>query len=333
MNRACYYLLLMFVILGCREEGGAEIVSSNRDAGIVALDNAIAQNPGEADLFVERAELWYGKENYDAAIEDYQQALAIDSLNVEYHWHLAEVYFDYYKSRLAIRTLERAVAIDPDNVETGLRLADMQLYLKQYPAAIRSLNEVTRVDPRNPDAYTMLSEAFLAQGDTARAIKAAEEATEIDPDLPDSFVTLGQLLFAKGLPRAGQYFDAAISIDPSDPYPLHAKADFLRDSELLSEAIELYRRASRVDRQYVAGHFNAGLLLMELDSVRVAEAEFDLAIKNDPSHVRAYFFRGYARELLEDFPGARADYATALNFDPDYDLAQAGLDRIAENIQ
>ncbi|MEM9260425.1 MAG: tetratricopeptide repeat protein [Bacteroidota bacterium] len=325
--------LLLLPFLACTPQETTEAASSlsSGDPAIDELTTALAKDSLNADLYAQRATMWYDKENYDAAITDMQRALSIDSTNIVYHWNLSDVYLDYYRSRLALRTLQRAAVLDPDNVETQLRLAETQLILKQYDGALSALNEVIRVDPRNPDAYLLLSETFLETGDTARAIKSAEEATEIDPDMTDAFITLGQLLFKKGLPRAGQYFDAAVAIDPTDVYALHAKADFLRDSERLSEAIDTYRAASLADRQYVAGYFNAGLLLMELDSVERARGEFDLVIKNDPIHIRAFFFRGYANELLGEQEAACADYAVALRFAPDYELPLEGVDRLGCN--
>ena len=125
-----------------------------------------------------------------------------------------------------------------------------------------------------------------------------------------------------------QYFDAAVAINPRDPIALHAKADYLRDINQLDQAIATYREASLADRQYVAGYFNAGLLLMEQDSFGQARREFDLVIKNDPVHIRGFFFRGYANELLGDLAAAKADYEVALRFAPDYELAQDALARI-----
>ncbi|WP_173021547.1 lipopolysaccharide assembly protein LapB [Lewinella sp. W8] len=335
MNRLLYCTLFCFLFLlaACEpdqpatETAGAEVPVSS-DPGIARLTEAIAQNPENADLYAQRATMHYDKRNYEAAIADLGVALSIDSTNIPYHYNLSDVYMEYYRSRLALRTLERAAALDPDLVETQLRLAETQLQLKQYEDAIGSLNEATRIDPRNPDAYLLLSQVFEETGDTARAIKAAEEATQIDPDMIDAYITLGQLLFAKGLPRAEQYFDAAVAIDPEDVYALHAKADYLRDIGKLPEAIETYRQASLADRQYVAGHFNAGLLLMELDSAARAYEEFNLVIQNDPVHIRGFFFRGYASEVLGDTAKARRDYETALRFAPDYELAQQGMARI-----
>jgi len=323
-----YLLLFLFSCNGDAPSAEATINTSGRDPGIARLTEAIKAEPENADLYAQRASMEYDKKNYDAAITDMTRALSIDSTNIEYHYNLADVYLDYYRSRLALRTLERASRLQPNNVETLLRLAETELTLKQYEDALVTLSDITKVDPRNPDAYYLLSQAFLETGDTARAIKSVEEATEIDPDFTDAFIKMGQLLFAKGLPRAGQYFDAAVAIDPEDAIALHAKADYLRDNDQLNEAISAYRAASLADRQYVAGHFNAGLLYLELDSLQPALIEFNLVIKNDPVHIRGFFFRGYTKEQLGQMEAACKDYDVALRFAPDYQLAMDGYARM-----
>ena len=324
--------LLLLCMTSCTSDRAPEAVQPGAppgsDPALVAVTQRINANPERADLYAERAVLQYDKENFDGAIADLQRALSIDSTNVEYHWNLAEVYLDYYRSRLALRTLERAVALDPDNLESQLRLAEIQLITQQYDDAISSVNQATRIDQRNPEAYYLLAQIFAETGDTARAVKAAEEATQIDPDMTDAYLYLGKLFAAQNNPRAERYYDAAIGINPNDTYALHSKGDYLRDRDRISEAIEYYRRASLADRQYVAGHFNAGLLLMELDSVEQARREFDITVKNDPLHIRGFFFRGYASELLGETAAARSDYERALRMAPDYELALEGLQRV-----
>ncbi|MCP9234893.1 lipopolysaccharide assembly protein LapB [Lewinella sp. JB7] len=322
-------LFLTLLLLACGgEETDPAPAPASGDPGINRLSALIQQRPGSADLYAQRASMFYDLENYDYAITDLTTALSLDSTNLDYHYRLADVYLDYYRSRLALRTLERAARLDPDALETQLRLAETQLILKQYDDAIASLNEAVRLDPRNPEAYYLLSQVFAETGDTVRATNAAEEATQIDPDMTDAYLLLGQLMAERGDPRAVDYFDAAVDIDPSDVIAIHARADFYRDAGDLELAITEYRRASTIDRQYVAGNFNAGLLLMELDSVARAHDEFNITIKNDPIHIRAYFYRGYASELMGDAAAARRDYETALRMSPDFALAQEGLARL-----
>ncbi|MGB3798271.1 MAG: tetratricopeptide repeat protein, partial [Lewinella sp.] len=190
------------------------------------------------------------------------------------------------------------------------------------------LNQAVRIDPRNPEAYYLLSQVFAETGDTVRALNSAEEATQINPDMIDAYLLLGELQAAQGNPRAEEYYDAAVDINPEDVIAIHARADYYRDQGNLDRAIAEYRRTSTIDRQYVAGNFNAGLLLMEQDSLQRAYSEFNITIMNDPIHIRAYFYRGYASELMGDPDAARRDYETALRMAPDFTLAQEGLERL-----
>lgn len=323
---------LPLLLFACTEDAPADPETASEpsgDPGIAAVTAQIEADADNPELYAQRATLYYDKKNYDGAIRDLTKALSIDSTNLAYHYDLSDVYLRYYRSRLALRTLQRAVALDPDNLESQLRLAELHLTLEQYPESIKALDQVIRLDPRNPDAFYYLGSAFLAQGDTARAIKATEEATEADPDFTDAYIRMGRLLAAKGLPRAEQYYDAAVAIDPTDAVALHARGDFYRDQERIDEAIAAYRSIGPVDRQYVDGYYNAGLLLLEKDSVEAALREFNLVLQNDPINIQGYFFRGYARELLGNNEGARDDYQIALRYAPDYTLAQEGLQRVS----
>jgi tetratricopeptide (TPR) repeat protein len=324
-------LIAIFGLTACGTDepaAPAEPIPVSGDPGVQRLTAEITADPNNAQLYADRADLLYGQSDYDAAIADLATALTLDSTNIGYHYTLADVYLDYYRSRLALRTLERAAELDPDRLETQLRLAETQLILRQYDGAISSLNQATRLDPRNPEAYYLLSQVFVETGDTVRALNAAEEATQIDPDMTDAFLLLGRLYAEQGDDRAERYFDTAVDIDPEDVIAIHARADYYRDRDRLERAIAEYRRASTIDRQYVAGNFNAGLLLMELDSIRRGRDQFNIAIKNDPLHIRAYFYRGYADELLGDTAAARRDYETALRLAPDFTLPREALARL-----
>ena len=321
-------LLLALLACGPGEPGEEADAAKSGDPGLDRLTEAIRQDPRNPDLYGQRASMYYDANNLDYAIDDLNTAISLDSTRLDLYYNLADVYLDYYRSRLALRTLERAVDLDPDRLETRLRIAEAQLILKQYDDAIASLNQAVRLDPRNPEAYYLLSQVFAETGDTVRALNSAEEATQIDPDMTDAYLMLGELYDAQGNPRAEEYFDAAVDIDPDDVIALHARADHYRDRGDIERAIGEYRRLSQIDRQYVAGNFNAGLLYMELDSLQKAYNEFNITIKNDPVHIRAYFYRGYASEQMGNTDAARRDYETALRMAPDFTLAQEGLDRL-----
>lgn len=301
---------------------------TGQDPGIANISQQIEADPNNADLFASRAEMWYAKNNFDNAIVDLRIALELDSLNIGYHYLLSDVYLDYFQSMLALNTIERAVSIAPENIESLLRLAEVRIITKRYDDALEAINEVTRIKPREADAYLLLGQVFAEQGDTSRAINALQEAVEINPDMMDGWITLGRLHAAIGGELASRYFQTAYDLDSNNIYAVHASADFLRDQGNIPAAIRLYQRTSSIDRQYVAGHFNAALLYLEMDSVEIASRELNIVLQNDPLHIQGYFFRGYTYEMKGEKEAAKKDYETALRFSPDYQLALDGLARL-----
>ncbi len=326
--------LAISILPSCKnEKADNQQETVNGATGNSAIDNltkAIGSDPENADLYAQRARLFYDNEGYDEAIQDLSAALTLDSTNVDYHHMLADVYMDYFKSRLALKTMERAAALYPDRIPTLLKLSEFQLILKQYEQSLKTINHVLELDPQNADGYFMLGMVLKETGDTTRAINSFQNAVEIEPEMVDAWINLGQLHARIKGNLAGQFFDNAIKIAPDNPTALHAKASFLADQGDFKGAIDLYRKINIADPQYEEGYFNSGLLYLEMDSLQQAYKLFDLTIKVDPLHIRAYFFRGYAEEHLGKPDDAIKDYQQALRLAPEYELAKEGLARLSK---
>jgi tetratricopeptide (TPR) repeat protein len=328
MIRNISLLLLFFIALACDRKNPQEDLHLNTDPVLEKFAIRIAQNPDDLDAYLARAEYYYNQESYDQAIADLQRSLEIDSTHINALHLLADVYLDYFKSKKAIETLEYATRIHPEHIHTLLKKSEFHLILTQYEASMRSIDRVLQLDPTNPDAYFMFGLNFVEQGDTARAINSFQTAVENEPELLDGWIQLGQLHAGLGNSIAEKYFDSAISIDPENVIAWHAKADYLSDEGRLEEAIEVYRQISRIKPSYEEGYFNAGLIYLDMDSIPQAYEQFDICIKRDPLHIRAYYYRGLSAEFMGRLQRARADYEQALGLAPDYEDAQQGLYRV-----
>jgi len=329
-------LMLGLLAAGCgsgessRQEGAGTEALATGNPAIDGLSAEISQKPNDPKLYAERGRLFYENEGYDEAIRDLNQALSLDSTNVDYMHLLADVYLDYFQSRLALRTMERAAELYPERVPTLLKLSEFQMILKQYEASMKTIDRVLKIDPQNAEAFFMFGMNFKERGDTIRAINSFQKAVEYDSELVDGWINLGQLYASIGDPLAMRYFDNGIRVAPENIFALHARADYLSDIGDLPEAIEMYRRISRVDPQYEEAYFNSGLIYMDMDSIEQARKQFDIAIETSPTHIRAYYFRGLAQEMLGNKAAARADYEQALRMAPNYEKAQEGLERVKE---
>ncbi|MCB0614808.1 MAG: tetratricopeptide repeat protein [Phaeodactylibacter sp.] len=310
------------------QEGSSTTAMTTGNPAIDGLSTEIAQNPNDAELYAERGRLFYENDGFDEAIRDLDKALSLDSTNVDYLHLLADVYLDYFQSRRGLKTMERAAELYPDRIPTLLKLSEFQLILKQYEESMKTIDRILKIDPQNAEAFFMFGMNFKERGDTVRAINSFQKAVEYDSDLVDGWINLGQLYATLGDPLAMRYFDNAIRVAPENIHALHARADYLSDTGKLPEAIEMYRRISRVDPQYEEAYFNSGLIYMDMDSIEQARKQFDIAIQTSPTHIRAYYFRGLAQEMLGNEQAAKADYEQALRLAPNFEKAQEGLDRV-----
>lgn len=330
--------LVGLALIACNrnESSDQNAAATEAATGNPALDNLseqILRDSLNAELYAQRAALYYENDGYDFAIRDLQKALLLDSVKAEYHHLLADVYLDYFQSRLALKTMERAALLHPERIPTLLKLCEVQYILKQYENSMRTIDRILKIDPQTADAFFMFGMNFKELGDTVRSINSFQSAVELDPEMTDAWINLGQLHAAIKSKMADRFFDNAIRVDPKNPVALHAKAEYLTAKDDLKGAIALYKEINTTDPQYEDGYFNAGLLYMELDSFNQAYQQFDLALKVSPTYIKAYAFRAVAAENLGKFGQAKSDYEQALRMAPDYELAKEGLARVGGKVQ
>ncbi|PSR14916.1 MAG: hypothetical protein DA408_01060 [Bacteroidetes bacterium] len=309
-----------------QEASTALAPSGNQE--IDQVTQRLQATPNDASLYALRAELFYEKNSYDQAILDMTAAMTLDSLNLDYHHLLSDIYLDYFRSRLALKTMERAVAIDPTHLPSLLKLSEIQLFLKKNEDALKTLDKVLRQDPQNALAFFFMGKNFEEMGDRNRAINAYQKASENDPEMLDAWIKLGQLHASINSQLAEAYFDNAIEVDSMSTVALNAKAEYRWSQDDPQEALALYKTAIRKDRMDEKSYYNAGLVYLELDSLDKAYEHFNIAIENAPLYVAAYYYRGYAAELLGKTAQAKADYEHALRLAPEYQKALEGAARL-----
>jgi tetratricopeptide (TPR) repeat protein len=105
---------------------------------------------------------------------------------------------------------------------------------------------------------------------------------------------------------------ASTEIKPQSPY---RKVDAkLGDDPVMAD----YDEAIRLDPSYASAFFNRGYAWEKKGDLDRAIADYDEAIRLDPSYVLAYFFRGSAWHWKGDLNRAIADYDEAIRLDPSY---------------
>ncbi len=329
-----YILLALAIanITACKNDPEpAQKSDAVAQTGNPAIDNItqkITQNPDDVSLYVSRAQAYRRIGGYDEAILDINHALKMDSTKYEYYLFLGDVLLDYNRSKDAIRVTNSAVYRFPDNIECLLKQAEIYHILKQYQQSSSALNALLLRDPENAKAYFLYGQNFKELTDTTRAIKSYQKAVDLDPDILDGWINLGNLWSEKGPNISEKYFKTAIAIDSNNVYALNSYALFLGNHDRFQESIDTYRKIALLDPQYSDAFFNAGIMYLTIDSVKLANRQFDLAVKTNPTFAKAYYYRGFTFGQLGNLGAAKNDYEQALKFDPELTKASDALNLI-----
>ena len=322
------WLITTFFFTGCNPKNQEPTPAATGNPAIDQLTASITQSPDDASLYAARGEQYYLNESYDEAIADMQKAIELQPDNISYRHLLADVYLDYFQSRPALETMEQTVRDFPGNKPSYLKLAEFQLILKLYDGALATLAQLEKIDPLLADLFFMRGLVYKEMEQADVAIENFKLAVQQDAAIVDAWMNLGQLYAEKGDKIALEYFNTAIEIAPNSVEARHAKGYYLQDVNDLEGAVAVFREIGTLNPQYHEAFYNAGLILLDMDSLQAAFQQFDIAVQTRPAEAKYYYYRGVTLELMGQFDRASKEYEQCLIFDTTFEAAQDGLDRI-----
>jgi tetratricopeptide (TPR) repeat protein len=202
----------------------------------------------------------------------------------------------------------------------------------QYQEAMQTIDRIFHLEANNADAHFMSGMVLKETGDTTGAIAQFQYATKENPRLIDGWINLGQLHEARESTDAVRYFDAGLSVSPNHPLLLHAKAQYLGRTDQTESAKAIYQNLIQLDPFSANAYYDLGLLYLDQDSTLLAKNHFELTLKINPMFARAYFYRGWTNELLQNHDAARNDYEQVLRLEKEDPDAEQGLARINSKI-
>ena len=321
------FIALAIMVVSCKQEKETTVVSEKKDM-LQQLNELIQSETLNPKLRFERAKLLGAQNRYDEAIEDMRVAILNDSTNMVYYHLLSDLFMDSNNSSKSLLTMKKSAQLFPDSILTLLKLSETYFILKQYNESIFELNEIIRRQANNAEAYLMLGMNFRAMGDVPRAVNSFQTATEKNPKLVDAWIILGDLFSEKKEDIARRYYETAVNVAPEDINALHSKAFYLQNNNDIEGALEIYKKINIINPKYSDAYLNAGILLLEKDSLNRALEQFDIMTKMDPTNAKSYYFKALTFERMGNTEGSIKDAQNALNFDPNYKEADELLKKL-----
>ena len=224
---------------------------------------------------------------------------------------------DYDKS---LDNFKKALKIDPENAEAlggwGLILHSRD----DLDGAIEKFRQAVATDPSNLIAYRWLGDALADKGDFSGAIEKYSHVFKEDPNDAPNLRSFGEALRKTGdIKGAIEKYRRSILIesDNKNYYGLTGLGRLLDETGKTPEAIDLFRRATKVHPTRTLAHELWIERLIEDGAFEDAIAKIEIAVELIPDE--AYFYAAWGRVLQRQghLKEAVEKYKKAMALDPD----------------
>jgi len=328
----CTLFAMLVIFSGCSQDQqttGQKGVTDSTELRLQELSRVLDRDNRNANLFHQRAKLFYTKREFDNALKDINKAISLDDKNPDYYLTLSDIQLLMGQTDNCLASLTRASALDPQNQEARLKLAKLYLILQNYSATYRVINELLATDEYNPRAYFLRAIASLETGDTARAVGDLMKSADQDQQYFDAYIQLGELFTLRHDPLAEGYLSNALRVRPDNREALYLLGYYYQSTAQFERALQTYQRICETSPDFRNAPFNRGYIyLVYLADFPKAIEAFTAAIRVDSGYTDAFFNRGYAYELNGQPDLAYDDYKMTLKLDVNNPRAIEGLNRL-----
>lgn len=264
--------------------------------------------------------------NLEAAESEYAAILG------EAYQRLGKIYSARAEYLLAIKVLDSAQKHRPNSAEVLVDLAIAHFGAQQYEKALVPASKALAVDPKSAGARQMLGKTYFILGDLGRSITELETAAQLAPNDIDVAYTLGIAYLRNRQPDAAkQLYSSLIKTLGAQPQLHVIIGRAYRQSGLLQEAAEEFKKAIALDARFPRAHYYLGITyLLDEDQKNINEAlaEFKFEVAANPDEFFANYYLGVVYNFQREWELAitflqKAAAVQPNNPDPYFQLGQA----------
>jgi tetratricopeptide (TPR) repeat protein len=263
-----------------------------------------------------RLEMRQGR--WPEAAADLEAAVSVRPEECQAHLLLAQVFQGQKRFADADRELDTAARLHPELPLVHRRHGELLLERREFDAALRHFEKAIRLEPadsRSPSlvsVYVACGGIRHAQGRFADAVAAYDAALRVRPDHALAHHLRGEaLLKLNRVEDAERAFGQSLKHKPGYGPALRARGEARVRLGDFAGAIEDYTRALQGERD--AGLLeHRGWALFFADAWKLAERDFDEAVRLSQHPGDAQVGRGLARAMLGDYRRAVADAEAVL---------------------
>ncbi len=310
------------------DKGDAAAAETASDPKLLLLDERIAKDPDNAELYFSRGNMHLRLANVKSAMNDMKKAAELAPEELSYQLAHSELLFESRMLPQAALALRKNEAKHAENADFHSTLGKYYYYGAQYDSAQYYLDKAIALDGKDLQSYFWKAMLFKDQDKVDEAIASMNESVKIDPKFYNGHMMLGQLYSKKGDDNAIKHYDIAIELDDKSVEANYGKAMFLQEQKRYDEAIKAYKSLLMRNSQHEDSFFNLGYVYFQQAKYDKALSNFTFAASTAPADARCYYWRAMTHEKLGDNEKAVIDLKRALNFEPEHERALLALKRL-----
>jgi tetratricopeptide (TPR) repeat protein len=261
------------------------------------------------------------------AVEHFRRALEMRPSFAQAHRDLAMVLRELGRLDEALDHLRSAVATAPEYAAARSGLSLVLLDQGQTEEALIHAREAVRLQADVAIYHHNLGHALQRANSLSEARGAYLEALRLDPDLAYTHLQIGITLKADGqLAEAEPWFKQAIDLEPENPRFWEQLAELQMERQEHALAIPCWERAISLSAHERPGaYISLGWSLQEEGRLSDAIEQYQTALRLQPEAPLARINLGGIHEELGEMDQAEAAYRAAIGAAPGFGLAHAKL--------
>lgn len=269
------------------------------------LDAKIAQQPQNAELYVQRSIEHKNLDNNLNALDDISEAIKLDPKKIEYYQERIKLYIDDYDYPKAADDYAAIINIEPENPSHYKARGLFFKQIKKHNDALNDYNKAIELNPEDPVSYFNRSRLHETMNAPQKSLEDAKKASELNPADLEIKAHLNHIKSLNALFHSG----LAIKCAKTQAY---------------EEAIFNASRAIELRPNVAEYHDQRGLYHEILGHAQEAVDDYDVAIKlleKNPGKKTAklaeiYTKRGYFLNELGEADLAKESFKKAIKITP-----------------
>jgi len=186
-----------------------------------------------------------------------------------------------------------------------------------------------QVNPEFIEAHRGLLEIFEKLGDLQAVLDRAHHINQLSPDNPKYMLIIAKtLLDMQQLQESESYFKKVIRLSPKLAEAYKGLGNVYMLKEDYEEAMKNFEKALDLDKSDISTINSIGLSYVRIGKLKEGIQMYRTALKLSPFDARVLFNLGYAYEKLGNNQEALHYYHQALTYEPGYDKAHRGIERL-----